>query len=333
MWVTQRLSARKNRDFFSPDGQHQHLKGALVMAVTFTLRYLFVEEFEVPYIWTHKRDYICHFDVNDIRTRSELLNQNELWRIYALGQKYRSLVERRRALTASYERLKVTDEYYEEEIQPKIDSVEVVADTTEWLAMTYKDKKQDDADFHFHDDDEPEISKRRKMPSRISAYEVTKKSIASKLAQVSEKYLDSMELFLYPPQGFGIQPHQVVLNFMASHHVHFVDDQELNPTAYAERFVDPDPTKALTAVELLRRARMILSTELGKDPLLRSHTRKLFKDEARITVEPTERGITKIDDHHPYFVSGSTRLAEKAAHGYILYPRTSSICTTRISRT
>lgn len=85
--------------------------------------------------------------------------------------------------------------------------------------------------------------------------------------------------------------------------MHFVDDQELNPTVYAEQFADPEPTKALSPEELLARARMLLATELGKDPLLRNHVRKLFKDEAQISVEPTERGISKIDEHHPYFVS------------------------------
>lgn len=186
MWVTQRISSRKTREFFKPEGQFQHLQGALVMAVTFALRYMFVQEFEVPYIWTHKRDYISHFDVNDIRNRFELLNLSELWRIYALGQKYRSLVERRRALTASYARLEVTDEYYEAELLPTVDSVEVVADVTEWLAMKYKDKKQNNFEFHFHDDEDvPEVEKKRKMPSRISAYEVNKKSIVNKLAEVS----------------------------------------------------------------------------------------------------------------------------------------------------
>lgn len=186
MWVTQRISSRKTREFFKPEGQFQHLQGALVMAVTFAIRYMFVQEFEVPYIWTHKRDYISHFDVNDIRNRFELLNLSELWRIYSLGQKYRSLVERRRALTASYARLEVTDEYYEAELLPTVDSVEVVADVTEWLAMKYKDKKQNNFEFHFHDDEDvPEVEKKRKMPSRISAYEVNKKSIVNKLAEVS----------------------------------------------------------------------------------------------------------------------------------------------------
>ncbi|KAK2466864.1 hypothetical protein APHAL10511_001122 [Amanita phalloides] len=284
MWVTQRISLRKNRDFFAPDGQYQHLKAALVMAVTLALRFLFVDEFEVPYIWTHKRDYICHFDMQDMRTRIELLSLNELWRIYSLGMKYRSLVERRRALSLSYERLKAKDAYFEDDVLPQTDSAEMVADATEWLSLKYKDKKTDGMQFRFHDDEPVESNKKRKMPSRISAYEIAKKSVVSKLAQ-----------------GFGIQPHQVVLNFLASQRLHFVDDQELNPTAYAEQFADPDPLKAQPPEDLLSRARMLLSTEIGKDPLLRNEFRKLFREEAQITVEPTERGILKIDERHPYF--------------------------------
>lgn len=182
-WVTQRLSSRKTREFFSPDGQFQHLQAPLVLAVTAALRFFFVKEFEVPYVWHNKRDYIVHYDVNDIRSRPELLTLPELWKIYALGQKYRSLLERRRALNASYTRLKVDDDYYEKEIVPAIDSVEVVADATEWLTMKYKDKKQDEIDFAFHDE-VPEPAKARKMPSRISAYELSKRSIVAKLAQV-----------------------------------------------------------------------------------------------------------------------------------------------------
>lgn len=184
-WVTPRLSPRKNLDYFSPSGQHQKLQTELVSAITFVLRQLFIENTEVPYIWTHKRDHITYFD-DSFRYRHELLSLDELWRIYVLGQKYRSLLERRRGLTEAYVRFNCTDSYYEEEIVPRIESVEVVADTSEWLLMKYKDKKQDDVQFRFHDDEEPqEIVKKRKMPSRISAYEVAKKSVVAKLAQVS----------------------------------------------------------------------------------------------------------------------------------------------------
>ena len=66
-------------------------------------------------------------------------------------------------------------------------------------------------------------------------------------------------------------------NFISAHTTHFVDEQELNPLAYAETFVDPDPSRAQPAEELLARARMIFATELGKDPLLRQEIRNLLR--------------------------------------------------------
>lgn len=185
MWITQRISPRKTREFFSPQGAHQQLKAALVMAVTFVVTHIFIEEYEVPFLWTHRRDNLSYFDPNDGRNRFELLSQAELWRVYSLGKRYRSLVERRRSLETAYDRLQVEDKYYEEEIQSQIDSVEMIADVSEWLSMKYKDKKNEDNTFHFHDDEEVEATKKRKMPSRVSAYEMTKKSIVSRLAQVS----------------------------------------------------------------------------------------------------------------------------------------------------
>ncbi|KAF9075222.1 transcription elongation factor SPT6 [Rhodocollybia butyracea] len=283
-WVTLRLSQEKQKEYFGTEGAYQHLQGELVMAVTFSLRSMFVDEYEVPFIWTHRRDYISHFDVNDPSSpRHEILSLPELWRIYYLGQKYRSLVERRNALSASYSRLGVTDMYYTDEIFPAIDSIEVVADTTEWLLMKYKDRKQNEAAFRFHDD-EVEVEKKHKMPSRISAYELAKKSIVSRLAE-----------------GFGIASHEVVLNFLNETRLHYVDNQNLDPLIYAEQFADPDPAKALEPEELLRRARMIVATELGKDPLLRDNMRQLFRKHALVSVHPTERGIAKIDEQHVYY--------------------------------
>ena len=42
----------------------------------------------------------------------------------------------------------------EQTIKPKIDTVEMVADTTKWLNMKYKTNKQDAFDLQFHDDQE-----------------------------------------------------------------------------------------------------------------------------------------------------------------------------------
>ncbi|CAL1704685.1 unnamed protein product [Somion occarium] len=284
IWVITRLSSRKERDFFSPDGQFHRFLPDLVQAVTSALQYLFIQEFEVPYIWTHKRDYISYFNPEELRTRVELLTLDDLWRVYTLGQKYRSLVERRKTLDALYARLGVSDDYFETHLRRRVESVEFVADATEWLGMKYRDDKKRQFEMHFHDDEEQPETKKWKVPSRTSAYELAKKSTVAKLAQ-----------------GFGIEPHEVVINVLKGALEHYVQDPELNPSAYAEQFADPDPAKARPPEELLRRARMIFATELGKDPALREEVRKVFKEHAEISVQPTERGINKVSEHDPYF--------------------------------
>lgn len=87
---------------------------------------------------------------------------------------------------------------------------------------------------------------------------------------------------------------------MAKNHENFAEDQELNPSVYAEQFSDAAVAQA--PEDLLRRARMILSTELGKDPLLRNEMRARFKRDAEVSVLPTDRGIQKIDEHNTYYV-------------------------------
>ena len=140
-WVITRISPRQERDFFRPDGQFHRFLPELVQAISHALRFLFVQEFEVPYIWTHKRDYISYFNPHDLKTRVELLSLEDLWRVYSVGQKYRSLVERRKQLDALYGRLGISDEYFENEIRKKVETVEMVADSTESLGLKYRERR------------------------------------------------------------------------------------------------------------------------------------------------------------------------------------------------
>lgn len=182
-WVTHHLSKEKERDFFRPDGQHHHLLEHLIKAVKKALEYLLVQTLEVPYIYTHRRDYISHYNpAEPQKPRVELLTQNDLWRVYSLGLKFRSLCQRQIALNATYKRLGANDEYFEKHLQDRLKSVETVADVTYWLGLKYKSPQKDKFQLAFHDDDT--VKAKRKLPSRISAYEVARKSIASKLADV-----------------------------------------------------------------------------------------------------------------------------------------------------
>ncbi|KAI6020830.1 hypothetical protein PISMIDRAFT_11760 [Pisolithus microcarpus 441] len=87
--------------------------------------------------------------------------------------------------------------------------------------MKYESRKQDTFDLHFHDDEEI-THQRRKPLSRVSAYEIAKRSVTSKLVE-----------------GFGIQPHNVIKNFTSSDRPNFIEDQELNPTTFTEQTLTP----------------------------------------------------------------------------------------------
>jgi transcription elongation factor SPT6 len=107
-------------------------------------------------------------------------------------------------------------------------------------------------------------------------------------------------------QAYGIRTHDVVLNYVADSKLHFIDDNELSPEALADQYIDPDGNSQ-TAETTLARARMILATELGKDPLLRQEVRALFKNQALVSCVPTERGIVKINEFSPWFVRALLR--------------------------
>lgn len=47
---------------------------------------------------------------------------------------------------------------------------------------------------------------------------------------------------------------------------------------------------------------MILVHEIAMDPTLRRHFRKYFQEFAVVSVRPTESGMAKIDEMHPFYV-------------------------------
>ncbi|KAG8984083.1 Transcription elongation factor spt6 [Tulasnella sp. JGI-2019a] len=279
-WVATHISPRITRDFYRPDAIHKSLLIPLITAISSVLQLLLVKNFEVPYIHTHRRDLISHFDA-ERRTRTELLSRDELWRVGSLGMKFRALMERKLTLNKTYERMNVHDEYFEQDVQDKIDSIEAVADVTEWLGMKYR-QAQKDAMETVVDEDGVE-AKKFKKPTRVSAYDNARQTVTSKLAD-----------------DFGNPTHNVVLNFMMNKKLHPSRDQDIPPLAYAEQFITDAPGSAKTAEGQLETARMIIATELGKDPLLRMEIRKVFQANAVVSVVPTERGLEKIDEFHPY---------------------------------
>lgn len=69
----------------------------------------------MPFVWEHRRDYIVHYRKDEqgnapLATDSgsglvRLLERNELWKVYELGTKYRSLMKRKDALDLTWSKL------------------------------------------------------------------------------------------------------------------------------------------------------------------------------------------------------------------------------------
>ena len=71
---------------------------------------------------------------------------------------------------------------------------------------------------------------------------------------------------------------------MANDLPNFVEDQELNPITFTKQFTTSNLVVSQTLEEVLWYTRMILATELGKDPLLQQSMQDLFRTKAQISV-------------------------------------------------
>lgn len=110
-----------------------------------------------------------------------------------------------------------------------------------------------------------------------------------------------------PLQGFGLSSADIVRNFIAKTKKTSTTDQDVTPVAYANGFVTDDPAGIIRDAEKqLELARLIIATEIGKDPVVRQRIRTLFEGSAVISCLPTEKGNEKIDEFHPYMVCINT---------------------------
>lgn len=174
-WVAMRISPRITRDFFRPQAIHSNLLTALILAISAALDLILVKNYEVPYVHTHCRDLVSHFDV-ERRVLTQLLSRDELWRVGTLGVKFRAFRDRKLALLKTYERMGTTDLYFEDEIRDKLDTIEMVADAMEWLGMMYRQAQKDAMEL--------DGDKTYKKPSRMTDYDRAKQTLASELAKV-----------------------------------------------------------------------------------------------------------------------------------------------------
>ncbi|CCF53902.1 hypothetical protein NDA14_000064 [Ustilago hordei] len=330
-WASTRISSRTSAEFLDDAGLFFRFRAEFIKAVQLMLSYMLNDLLEVPFLFQHRFDELEHVTFDEVERQYrniDLLTRRELYTLSGLGLKFKTLLIRKDQLRATFNKIHVDiktepgednatadaeskDPAQEEKIESarqqraifedmlvQAASLEEISDITEWLTLRYGQKMRDaqtlqstnGTDEAAEDmegltiNGEPVVSATPgfKKPSLVGQYERTKNTVLSELAK-----------------KFGISSDELAANISSPARQYSPKDPEESPFKFAEQFAGA-AWGAQSPEIALAKAKLMLSQEIGKDPILKRELRQLFKDAAEINIEPTERGMTVIDDQHPY---------------------------------
>lgn len=310
LWVASRISPRCTNDFNTPGGIFFHLRQQWLAAIRLTLEYVLLDRLEVPFLDSHRSDQLTHetpyTDPVSGKPRSvHYITRRELHSVTNLAFKWKLLHGRKESMRQTFEKIGIADESGTlgvgaaqvaqfETLLHRVDTLEELSDLAEWLTMRYGDRMRDaqvrqaqevETDGVNGSSGSHAAASTFKRPSVVGQYERIKNTVISELAK-----------------KLGISASELGENFLAgmAARPYFPEDDAKAPEALAEEFVNVQ-SGARNADQALNLAKILVSHEVGREPLLKREARRLFRDHATVTVRPTERGQLKIDEEHPYW--------------------------------
>lgn len=236
-------------------------------AVAHVVRFFTTEFLEVPHIKDHRRDFFTKVD-RDSGMSQEILTEKDLWEIYDLDFKYQSFVERKNTLKEFISKCNITDDYVEIMVN-RAERVEEIADLTDFITLKFSDAIN-------------EMQRQARGPKRP-----TNKSLYDLSLQTN--------LHEFLPR-FGINAREFGSNYMDGSRRYFPDDNMIDPIVEAEMYINSNFSDA---ERVLKAARSVLAQEISFDPQVRKAMRRDWEMYANVTVRPTEKGFTAIDEIHP----------------------------------
>ncbi|KAG9251999.1 transcription elongation factor SPT6 [Emericellopsis atlantica] len=279
-WITNQIWPKKSLP--------QDLQGPFGRAISKVLEFFIVDEVEVPYVFQHRKDYLLHTtktrsnrddpDSNEFSISAEkLLNQDDLWKILELDIKFRSFVDKRNALNASYESLKSQfeiDDPVVEEMSAEALTMEELQDVQDYLNFRYSSQLRELAAAKTQ-------SQVKRPGSKMTILDRIRSSRASEFVK-----------------AYGITADQLAKNALRQGKKVAPDDVANYPMELADDLLD---NTFDTGEAVMNAARQLYSEELFASPRMRKHFRTSFYQAAEISCKRTEKGLRRIDDSHPYY--------------------------------
>jgi transcription elongation factor SPT6 len=277
-WITTLLWPKK--------GLESYFHSPFQKAVHKVLEFLNIEDYEVPFIFNHRKDYLIHApgdsdDQDDANmpqnTRAErLLNQSDLWEVFDLDLKFRAFAEKRDALRLNYANIQENNEIKDTEIEDLTDkaiTIEEIQELQDYLHYRYS----------------IEINEVRAETNGVQKRANNARSFYDKLRSGKAQQL---------VQAIGITPEDFAKKSEGtSRSAQVIEDPPFRVEEYADQLAEAPET----GVTLLRSAKILFVQDLYMSSRLRRFLRGSFYQNAQIDCIRTDKGARKITEDHPYY--------------------------------
>jgi transcription elongation factor SPT6 len=258
-------------------------------AVRKVLEFINLEDYEVPFIFNHRKDYLIHApsdndDYDDMDNpppmdaRPErLLNQSDLWEVFDFDLKFRAFAEKRDALRLNYENI--------QSVYPEIADVELEELTSKAITIEEIQELQDYLHYRYSQ----EISEVRQESNGMQKRANNARSFFDKLRS------GKAHQFV---KAIGISAEDFAKRVDASG----IGGQSVEDPPYkADELADQLAEAPETGVTLLRSAKLLYVQDLTMSSRLRRYLRGAFYRNAEINCVRTDKGMRKITEDHAYY--------------------------------
>ena len=271
-----------------------HLHEPFRRAVSKVLEFMVTDDYEVPFIFQNRKDYLIHADRKNVGYEddgtpryeieaSKLLVQSDLWNIFDYDLKFRGLMDKRNSLQATHDNLissSVVPDSIFEKMLPQAATMEELQDVQDYLYFQYASHLKDLA-----------ITGN----GEVNGFGMSRKKAATRTIyeQVRNSRLYSLV------RAFGITADafaENALNLGGARN--YADDPPDTPENMADTFIDEE---FATGTHAYKAAKAMFVEELAMSPKMRKVVRRNIYQSGVIDCFRTDKGLRKIDEQHPYY--------------------------------
>ncbi|KAL4951975.1 SH2 domain-containing protein [Aspergillus filifer] len=261
-------------------------------SVAKVLEFLVTDDWEVPFIFQHRKDYMIHTvkvptdgaSADDSGSQytikaEKLLNMTDLWDIFDYDLKFKALVEKRNTIQKTYDNIQsvfsVNDPIVEEML-PIATTMEELQDIQDYIHFEYASQIKD---LTLTNGDAGETQRRKALTRNF--FDRVRNSKAYGMVR-----------------GFGITADGFARNVLKEGRRQYTEDPSERPEEMADGLVDNDFNNSS---QVTKAANTMFAEEIVMSPKMRKAIRQAYYMNGAVDCFRTEKGLRRIDEQHPYY--------------------------------